>query len=109
MIEPDESPATKIINNECWISVNLNLLVQKRAEILHLTLSEDEVDQLANEMRMHATLDFLFEEVDDCIMKYVDPDWRAAETSLSSPPDLILYDTIKGHGWELKVPRRTES
>ena len=100
---------TQIINNECWLSVNLNLLVQKRAEIMGIVLDEEQVDYLANEMRMRATLDFLFEEVDNMLLVWGhDAGQYMGQRSLSEPPKLITYDLIEGHGWELKVPRRNE-
>ena len=104
---------TQIINNECWLSVNLNLLVQKRAEIQGIILTEVEIDELANEMRMRATLDFLFEEVDNLLLVWghdngqYSPEWHYDEKSVA-PPKYIKYDRIEGHGWELNVPQRPD-
>ena len=98
---------TQIINNECWLSVNLNLLVKKRAEIQGVILDEEQTDYLANEMRMRATLDFLFEEVDNMLLVWAHDDGQfMGQRSLSEPPKLITYDMLEGNGWELKVPRR---
>ena len=98
---------TQIINNECWLSVNLNLLVKKRAEIQGIIIDDDTVDELANEMRTRATLDFLFEEVDNMLLVWGNDDGQyMGQRSLSSPPELITYDILEGNGWELKVPRR---
>ena len=100
---------TQIINNECWLSANLHLLVKKRAEIQGIILDEEQVDYLANEMRMRATLDFLFEEVDNMLLVWGhDAGQYMGQRSLSEPPKLITYDLIEGNGWELKVPRRNE-
>ena len=93
---------TQIINNECWLSVNLNLLVKKRAEIMGIVLDEEQNDSLANEMRVRATLDFLFEEVDDLLLKWAGEDDRYGQIS-GIIPDLE-YDKIVGNGWELEIP-----
>ena len=99
---------TQVINNECWLSVNLNLLVKKRAEIQGIILDEEQVDYLANEMRVRATLDFLFEEVDSMLLVWGHDAGQYLGQRSEEAPKLITYDTIEGHGWELKVPRRSE-
>ena len=99
---------TQIINNECWLSVNLHLLVKKRAEIQGIILDEGQVDYLANEMRTRATLDFLFEEVDNMILFYGHDAGQYMGQRSIEPPKLITYDMLEGNGWELKVPRRPD-
>ena len=99
---------TQIINNECWLSVNLNLLVKKRAEIQGILLDEEQTDYLANEMRMRATLDFLFEEVDNLLLVWANDDGQYMGQRSEEAPEMITYTTLVGNGWELKVPRRSE-
>ena len=99
---------TQIINNECWLSVNLNLLVKKRAEIQGIIINDDTVDELANEMRTRATLDFLFEEVDNMLLIWGNDAGQYLGQRSVEPPKLITYDTLEGNGWELKVPRRPD-
>ena len=101
---------TQIINNECWLSVNLNLLVKKRAEIMGIILDEEQTDYLANEMRVRATLDFLFEEVDNLLLVWANDEGQFMGESpygqrTGEIPEL-KYATITGHNdnWEIKVP-----
>ena len=91
--------ATKIINNECWISINLNELVKRRAQMLELGLNEDEVDDVANDCRNMLSYDSIFEQIDELLMDSM----NFGEISECFPPEM-KYDTIEGNGWELKVP-----
>ena len=91
--------ATKIINNECWISINLNELVKRRAEILHLCLDEVNIDAVANDCRNMLSYDSIFGQIDELLMESVE----FGEISETFPPEM-KYETIEGNGWELKVP-----
>ena len=104
---------TQIINNECWLSVNLNLLVKKRAEIQGIILDEEQTDYLANEMRVRATLDFLFEEVDNLLLVWANDDGQFMGESpyfhygeITGEIPELKCATITGHNdnWELEVP-----
>ena len=61
-----------MIQNDNWVSFNLNELVAIRASFLEEELSDDAVDEVASHLRRYLTWDTLYGMVDDSILDHLD-------------------------------------
>ena len=48
------------ISKDNWVSINLNELADTRANFLQIKLTDDEVDEVASELRVRITFDSLY-------------------------------------------------
>ena len=63
---------TEPILNDNWISINLNELVKCRNDnVVKVELEEDEIDEIASDLRRLLTWDTLYGMVDNAILEYV--------------------------------------
>ena len=72
------------IHNDCIITINLNELADVRAEFLGLKLTDDQIDEVASELRYRMTFDSLFAQTDHMVY----------EVSDEHDPDLPHYGEI---------------
>ncbi len=99
------------IKNDCWVSINLNELVAIRSSFLEEELTEDEIDQVANDLRIRMTYDSLYEQTDQAIWEFTDSDclerprYGTIETGVIPKPEFELVK-LKSYCWEIDVPRR---
>jgi len=84
-----------IISNDCWVSINLNELVKERMKFLKIDMTEDEIDETANELRVRMSFDSLFEQTDMMI-------WEISDSYGS------LYEMVElvSPSWTIEIPRR---
>ena len=61
-----------MIQNDNWVSFNLNELVAIRASFLEEELSDDAVDEVASHLRRYLTWDTMYGMIDDAILKHLD-------------------------------------
>jgi len=102
------------IQNDNWISFNLNELVSIRASFLQEELEEDEVDAIASYLRKGLTWDTMYGMIDDAILDHLDK----LETHYGEiANDAWLMEIEKNKkqfemvdlvspSWTIKVPRR---
>ncbi len=109
------------IQNDVLITINLSELVAIRASFLEEKLSEDEVDEVANQLRTRMTFDSLYEQTDMTIWEVVDntemlpkygqietgviPVWRDIEQMKKNAEQFELVDLVSP-AWTIQVPRR---
>ena len=110
------------------IEINLSELVAIRASFLGEQMSEGEIEDLANELRLTLTWDTLFGMVDEAILEYLD---RSEKHYGEIPPEpgreaelvrrekeakqrkkyfeenFDLLD-LEGGSWTIQVPRRKQ-
>ena len=60
------------IQNDNIIRINLNELADVRANFLGLKLTDDQVDEVASELRVRMTFDSLFQQTDHMIYEVID-------------------------------------
>ena len=84
-----------IISNDCWVSINLNELVKERMKFLKIDMTEDEIDETANELRTRMTFDSLFEQTDMMI-------WEISD-SYGSLHEIV---ELVSPSWTIEIPRR---
>ena len=63
---------SEVIQKDCWVSINLNELVSIRASFLEEKLTLDQVDEIANELRVRMTFDSIYGQVDQMIWEVTD-------------------------------------
>ena len=73
------------ISNDCVITINLNELADTRANFLGLKLTDDQVDEVASELRYRMTFDSLFSQTDHMVYEVID----------EYDPDLPHYGEIQ--------------
>ena len=73
------------IQNDCVITINLNELADVRANFLGLKLTDDQIDEVASELRYRMTFDSLFQQTDHMVYEVVD----------EYDPDLAHYGEIQ--------------
>ena len=114
------------IDSDVKITINISELVNIRSVFLQEEMSEGEIEDLANELRLTLTWDTLYGMVDDAILQYLDksdknygeiqpePGREAELTKRESEAkkrkqyfeknfDLVELD---GGSWKLQVPVR---
>ena len=108
------------IRNDCEVTINLNELVAVRASFLEEKLTEDEIDEIANELRVRMTYDSLFGQVDMMIWEVTDntdklpqygqispePGWEEELTRREKNMKQFEIVKLTSPSWEIDVPRR---
>ena len=105
------------IDSDVKVTINLSELVAVRAAFLAEEMSEGEVEDLANELRLTLTWDSLFYMVDNSILDYLDrpnpnrPDYGATANEAwlieieKNKKQFEMVDLVSP-SWTIKVPRR---
>ncbi len=114
------------IQNDNIIRINLNELADVRANFLGLKLTDDQVDEVASELRVRMTFDSLFQQTDHMIYEVIDeydpelphygeisppPGWEAKLKQLDeiekNKKQFEIVDLVSP-SWTIQVPRRKE-
>ena len=105
------------INSDVKVEINLSELVAIRAAFLAEEMTEGQVEDLANELRLTLTWDSIFYMVDNAILDYLDrpnpnrPDYGA----IANDARLVEIEKNKkcfemvdlvAPAWTIQVPRR---
>ena len=105
------------IDSDVKITINISELVAVRASFLGEELSEGQVEDLANELRLTLTWDTLWYMVDESILEYLDKsDKHYGETAGDEPAKTFeqqrknaaqfeMVDLVSP-SWTIQVPRR---
>ncbi len=96
------------IDTDVKITINLSELVNIRSVFLQEKMSEGEIEDLANDLRLTLTFDTLFGMVDDAILDYLDKSnkhYGEIQTGVIPEPEFELVDLVS-QSWTIKVPRR---
>ena len=108
------------IDSDVKITINISELVAVRASFLGEELSEGQVEDLANELRLTLTWDTLWYMVDESILEYLDKsDEHYGETAGDEPAKTFeqqrknaaqfeMVDLVSP-SWTIQVPRRKKS
>jgi hypothetical protein len=106
------------IDSDVKITINISELVAIRASFLGEDLSEGQVEDLANQLRLTLTWDALWYMVDDSILEYLDKsDKNYGEIQPEPGREEYLNQIEKNKkqfemvdlvspSWTIKVPRR---
>ena len=103
-----------MIQNDNWVSFNLNELVAIRASFLQEELDEDAVDEVASHLRRYLTWDTLYGMVDDSILDHLDK-LETHYGEIANDAWLIQIEKNKKQfemvdlvspSWTIQVPRR---
>ena len=108
------------IDSDVKITINISELVAVRASFLGEELSEGQVEDLANELRLTLTWDTLWYMVDESILEYLDKsDKHYGETAGDEPAktfeqqrkNAALFEMVDlvSPSWTIQVPRRKKS
>ena len=105
------------IDSDVKVTINLSELVAIRAAFLAEEMTEGQVEDLANELRLTLTWDSLFYMVDNSILDYLDrpnpnrPDYGATANEAwlieieKNKKQFEMVDLVSP-SWTIKVPRR---
>ena len=108
------------INKDCIITINLNELAAIRASFLEEKLTEDEIDDVASELRHRMTFDSLYEQTDMMIWEIIDstenlphygeiqpePGREALLTQMEKNRKQFEMVDLVSPSWTIQVPRR---
>tara|TARA_B100000287_G_C20622408_1_gene776456 strand:+ start:1289 stop:1639 length:351 start_codon:yes stop_codon:yes gene_type:complete len=112
---------TKVISNDCWISINLNELAAVRASFIGEEITEDQIDEVASELRVRMTFDSLYEQTDMMVWEILDkpnpngphygeiqpePGREAWLNQIEKNKKCFEMVDLEGGAWTIKVPRR---
>ena len=105
------------IDSDVKITINISELVAIRASFLGEELSEGQVEDLANELRLTLTWDTLWYMVDESILEYLDKsDKHYGE--IANDAELIQREKnakqfemvdLVSPAWTIQVPRRKKN
>ena len=105
------------IDNDVKITINISELVNIRSVFLQEEISSEEIEEIANDLRIRLTWDTLYGMVDDAILEYLDKsDKHYGETAGDEPAKSFeqqrknaaqfeMVDLESG-SWTIQVPRR---
>ena len=105
------------INSDVKVEINLSELVAIRAAFLAEEMTEGQVEDLANELRLTLTWDSIFYMVDNAILDYLDrpnpnrPDYGAIANDAwlveieKNKKQFEMVDLVSP-SWTIQVPRR---
>ena len=108
------------INSDVKIEINLSDLVNIRSVFLQEEMTEGEIEDLANELRLTLTWDTLYGMVDDAILDYLDrpnpnrPHYgetagdepaKTFEQQRKNAAQFEMVDLVSP-SWTIQVPRR---
>ena len=111
------------INSDVKIEINLSDLVNIRSVFLQEEMTEGEIEDLANELRLTLTWDTLYGMVDDAILDYLDrpnsnrPHYgetagdepaKTFEQQRKNAAQFEMVDLVSP-SWTIQVPRRKKS
>ena len=106
------------IDSDVKITINISELVNIRSVFLQEEMSEGEIEDLANELRLTLTWDTLYGMVDDAILQYLDksdknyceiqpePGRESYLNQIEKNKKQFEMITLSSPSWEIKVPRR---
>tara|TARA_B100000287_G_scaffold429605_1_gene483258 strand:- start:69 stop:401 length:333 start_codon:yes stop_codon:yes gene_type:complete len=105
------------INSDVKIEINLSELVAIRSSFLQEEMTEGQIEDLANELRLTLTWDSVFYMVDNAILDYLDrpnpnrPDYGATANEawlMEIERNKKQFEMVKltSPSWEIEVPRR---
>ncbi len=111
------------IDNDVKITINLSELVNIRSVVLELDHDDidlDDIEKIANDLRIRLTWDTLYGMVDSAILEYLDkPDPnRPHYGEIANDAELVQMEKNKKQfemvdlvapAWTIKVPRRKGS
>ena len=108
------------IDSDVKITINISELVAIRASFLGEQMSEGQIEDLANELRLTLTWDTLWYMVDESILEYLDKsDKHYGEIAGDEPAKTFeqqrknaaqfeMVDLVSP-SWTIQVPRRKKS
>ncbi len=108
------------IYSDVKIEINLSELVAIRASFLGEQMSEGEIEDLANELRLTLTWDTLFGMVDEAILEYLEKSEKCYGEILPEPGREVEINRLEKErkefemvdlvspSWTIKVPRRKQ-
>ena len=106
------------INSDVKIEINLSELVNIRSVFLQEEMTEGEIEDLANELRLTLTWDTLYGMVDDAILEYLDrsdkhygeiqpePGREAYLSQIEKNKKQFEMVDLVSPSWTIQVPRR---
>ena len=109
------------IKNDNIITINLNELADVRADFLGFKLTDDQVDEVASELRVRMTFDSLFQQTDHMIYEVIDeydpelphygqiqpePGREALLTQMEKNKKQFEMVDLVSPSWTIQVPRR---
>ena len=106
------------IQNDNWVSFNLNELVSIRSVFLQEELDDDEIDNIASDLRRHLTWDTMYGMIDDAILKHLDklethygeiqpePGREAYLNEIEKNKKQFEMVDLVSPSWTIQVPRR---
>ena len=106
------------IQNDNWVSMNLNELVSIRASFLEEELSDDAVDEVASYLRRCLTWDTMYGMIDNAILNHLDKlETHYGEIAPEQGREAWLNEIEKNRkqfemvdlvspAWTIQVPRR---
>ena len=106
------------INSDVKIEINLSELVNIRSVFLQEEMTEGEIEDLANELRLTLTWDTLYGMVDDAILEYLDrsdkhygeiqpePGREAYLNQIEKNKKQFEMVDLVSPSWTIQVPRR---
>ena len=106
------------INSDVKIEINLSELVNIRSLFLQEEMTEGEIEDLANELRLTLTWDTLYGMVDDAILEYLDrsdkhygeiqpePGREAYLAQIEKNKKQFEMVDLVSPSWTIQVPRR---
>ena len=107
------------IDNDVKITINISELVNIRSVFLQEEISSEEIEEIANDLRIRLTWDTLYGMVDDAILEYLDKsDKHYGETAGDEPAKSFeqqrknaaqfeMVDLV-APSWTIQVPRRKD-
>ncbi len=101
------------IDSDVRITINISELVNIRSVAMGLEneMTLEQIEDLANELRLTLTWDSLYYMVDSAILDYLDkpnpnaPQYGTIETGVIKEPEFEMVDLVSP-SWTIKVPRR---
>ena len=106
------------IQNDNWVSMNLNELVSIRSSLLEEELEEEDVDMIASDLRRNLTWDTMYGMIDDAILDHVgklethygeiQPEPGREEYLNQIEKNKKQFEMVDLHGgsWTIQVPVR---
>ena len=106
------------IDSDVKITINISELVNIRSVFLQEEISLEEIEEIANDLRIRLTWDTLYAMVDDAILEYLDksdknygeiqpePGRESYLNQIEKNKKQFEIVTLSSPSWEIKVPRR---
>ena len=108
------------IQNDNWVSMNLNELVSIRSSLLEEELEEEDVDMIASDLRRNLTWDTMYGMIDDAILDHVgklethygeiqpEPGREAYLNQIEKNKKQFEMVDLVSPSWTIQVPRRIQ-